>query len=104
MDGLCAGCSRIVTSNSGCPYCGTDNPYIEVTERTRGHEKAAICRSNQCGRYDKATDTCRIQVTKGKGGHVRYLYSHPETQCPNDPPMWKVDNGSDEMEARKSQP
>jgi hypothetical protein len=71
---------------------------------TRGHDHAAICRTNQCGKYNQATDTCQIKTAKGKAGSISYLYSNPTTRCPADPPMWKVDNGSDEMEARKGKP
>jgi hypothetical protein len=103
MDGLCAGCSRIVTSNGGCPYCGTVQSPKTFIESEEGHRKAGICRSNKCGRYDAGSDTCGILVERAKGGHVRYLYSHPETKCPNDPPMWNneddtVGTGEDKQE------
>ena len=71
---------------------------------TRGHDHAAICRTSQCGKYDAATDTWQIQTAKGKAGSISYLYSNPNTRCPNDPPMWKVDNGTDEVGSGKDQP
>ena len=107
----CPSCNRDISYIVIWPlHCGCGalvhgvNECIEKQPDTRGHDHAAICRSNQCGRYDQATDTCQMQVAKGKGGHVHYLYINPNTRCPADPPMWKVDNGSDEMEARKGKP
>jgi hypothetical protein len=107
----CLSCGLVVVESNRplerCPKCRSllvKSCRITQQQDTRGHDKATICRTNQCGRYDAATDTCGILTERGKRGAVSWLLTHPETRCPNDPPMWKVDNGSDEMEARKSKP
>ena len=53
-----------------------------------GHRKAAICRSNACGRYDQATDTCGIITATGRPGQVGYLLSHPQVGCVADKPLF----------------
>ena len=95
---------------NNCAVCESKNLNDVATSALldwkddRGKRKASICRSNKCGRYGAANDTCGVLVERGKRGAVSWLYSHSNAACPNDPPMWKVDNGSDEMEARKSKP
>lgn len=54
----------------------------------QGHRKAAICRSNACGRYDQATDTCGIITATGRPGQVGYLLSHPQVGCVAEKPLF----------------
>ena len=102
----CPICGRLQPNNGLANYCCgkkvSEGEPCKVD--LRGYDKAAICRTNRCGQYDKDTDTCQIQVRKGKSGAVSYLYAHPNTRCPNDPPMWSVDNGIDAVDAGTHKP
>jgi len=53
-----------------------------------GYRKAAICRSNACGRYNATNDTCGIITATGRPGQVGYLISHPDTHCVADNPLF----------------
>lgn len=89
--------------------CGSvfkeDSGFAIQPPDTRGHDKAAICRTNKCGRYDSETDTCGVLVDRGKRGAIAWLYSNPDAKCVADPPMWTDDDddgsNSDGLESRK---
>ena len=70
-------------------HCCTriDAPNASETDAD-GHRKAAICRSNACGRYDQATDTCGIITATGRPGQVGYLLGHPQIRCVADKPLF----------------
>ena len=63
-------------------HCGVrhgDLPDTHVDDR--GYEKAEVCRSGQCGRYDREFDTCHVLTDRGKNGAISWLYSHPDAHC-----------------------
>ena len=55
---------------------------------------AAICRTNNCGHYNKSSDTCQqvidLAALKGqtKAGYISYIERHPQTNCPAEVPQW----------------
>jgi hypothetical protein len=53
-----------------------------------GDRKAAICRSNVCGRYVAEFDACGILLNRELEGRIVYLLSHPETRCVADDPLF----------------
>lgn len=86
-----------------CPVCGKVKlvrvaPWHHCGQRIgeehakppdpRGFEKAAICRSNRCGYYDEATDTCGILTQQNLAGSIKYLYSRPWTRCVAEEPLF----------------
>jgi len=68
-----------------CVRIDASNADAQATE---GHRKAAICRSNACGRYNAANDTCDIITATGRPGQVGYLIGHPETHCVAEKPLF----------------
>lgn len=66
-----------------------DLPVVRVSpERDEAERKMAICRTNQCGMYDRDGDACRILTAKGKAGRISYLRIAPSTACVNVPPLF----------------
>lgn len=53
-----------------------------------GHRKAALCRSNACGRYNATNDTCDIITATGRPGQVGYLINHPQVGCVAEKPLF----------------
>ena len=55
---------------------------------------ATICRTNNCGHYNKSSDTCQqiidLAALKGqtKAGYISYIERHPQTNCPAESPQW----------------
>lgn len=88
----------VICGSCGSIHAGPSrNPEKRIEKKlkdTRGHDHAAICRSNACGQYNAEHDRCdlvvRIQREKGreKAGKISWLYSNPDAKCPHDPPMW----------------
>jgi hypothetical protein len=75
-------------ANFCCGQRVSQSQQCKILVDTRGYNHAAICRSNQCGRYLPESDTCGVLTDRGKRGAIQWLYSHPDANCPNDPPMW----------------
>jgi len=93
----CESCGMLFRPKSLPLYhCGIRHgePCLPSDPDTRGYAHAAICRTNQCGKYNASKDSCQILVNIGKSGSVSWLYTHPNTRCPNDPPMWTITDGS----------
>ena len=107
---ICEGCKNNIGEHTVFPvhcFCGYVNrsighvatssippiiPILRTVYPSNNH--ATICRTNACGYYNKANDTCQriidLAALKGqtKAGYISYIETHPETNCPAEVPQW----------------
>ena len=83
---LCS-CGLVKNPKPGVVYKSSKRISADILD-SRGYEKANICRSNQCGQYDSANDTCKVLTDRGKRGLIPWLYTNPDAKCVSKDPLF----------------